>query len=63
MKTVEYTIWKDGDFYIGFLNQYPDYLTQGETRQELQENLLSLLKDMETLEIPYIRKVETIQVA
>ena len=63
MKTVEYTIWKDGDFYLGFLNQYPDYLTQGETRQELQENLLSLLKDMETLEIPYIRKVETLQVA
>ena len=63
MKTVEYTCWKDGDFYLGFLNEYPDYLTQGETKQELQENLLDLCKDFETQEIPFIRKVETLQVA
>ena len=63
MKTVEYTIWKDEQFYLGFLNEYPDYMTQGESKQELQENLRSLLKDIETLDIPYIRKVETLQVA
>ncbi|PKD42015.1 hypothetical protein CWO84_01000 [Methylomonas sp. Kb3] len=63
MKTVEYTSWKDGDFYLGFLNEYPDYLTQGETKQELQENLLDLFKDFETQEIPFVRKVETLQVA
>jgi len=63
MKTVEYTCWKDGDLYLGFLNQYPDYMTQGETKQELQENLLSLFKDIEVMDIPYLRKVEILQVA
>lgn len=63
MKTVEYTCWKDGDFYLGFLNKYPDYLTQGETKQDLRENLLDLFKDLETQEIPSIRKVETLLVA
>jgi len=63
MKTVEYTCRKDGDLYLGFLNQYPDYMTQGETKQELQENLLSLFKDIEVMDIPYLRKVEILQVA
>jgi len=63
MKTVEYTCWQDGDFYLGFFNEYPDYLTQGETKQALQENLLSLYKDIETLDIPYLRKVERLLIA
>lgn len=63
MKTVEYTYWKDGNFYLGFLNDYPDYLTQGETKQQLQDNLLDLLKDLESEQIPYGRKVEMLLVA
>jgi hypothetical protein len=25
MKAVKFTYWQDGDFYLGFLNDYPDY--------------------------------------
>jgi hypothetical protein len=32
MKAVKFTSWKDGEFYIGFLNDYPDYMTQGLSR-------------------------------
>jgi predicted RNase H-like HicB family nuclease len=63
MKTVSYTYWKSKDFFLGFINDYPDYLTQGETEEELQENLKDLLVDLESNEIPYIRKVEQMQVA
>jgi predicted RNase H-like HicB family nuclease len=63
MKTVSYTYWKSKDFFLGFINDYPDYLTQGETKEELQENLKDLLVDLESNEIPYIRKVEQMQVA
>jgi len=58
MKTIKYTFWQDGEFFIGFLNDYPDYETQGYSKEELPENLKSLLKDIESEEIPFIRKVE-----
>lgn len=63
MKTVKFTFWQDGDFFIGFLNNYPDYVTQGLTKEELVENLKDLLADLESGEIPYIRKVEELLVA
>jgi hypothetical protein len=63
MKKLTFTYWRDGKFYIGFLNQYPDYQTQGRTKVELTENLKDLLKDIESREVPYIRKVEVLLVA
>jgi len=58
MKSVRYTYWKDGNFYIGHLNDYPDYQTQGLSKEELINNLKDILNDIESDEIPYIRKVE-----
>jgi predicted RNase H-like HicB family nuclease len=34
-----YTYWKDGDYFIGYLNDYPDDSTQGLTLEELEEAL------------------------
>ena len=39
MRTVKFTSWQDGEFFIGFLNEYPDYQTQGMHKEELAENL------------------------
>jgi predicted RNase H-like HicB family nuclease len=61
MKTIKYTYWKDEKFYIGYLNDYPDYQTQGLSKEELIDNLKDLLKDIESDEIPYIRKVEELE--
>ncbi|HEV2349875.1 MAG TPA: type II toxin-antitoxin system HicB family antitoxin [Terriglobia bacterium] len=58
MKTIKFTHWKDGEYHLGFLNDYPDYETQGMSKDELVENLRSLLVDLDSGEIPYIRKVE-----
>ena len=63
MRTVKYTYWKDGEFFIGFLNEYPDYQTQGMSKEELMENLKDLLVDLESGQVPYIRKVEELSVA
>jgi len=63
MRTVEYTFWQDGDFYLGFLNEYPDYWTQGTSKDDLLENLKDLLVDLEFGEIPFVRKVEEMAVA
>lgn len=48
MKTLKFTYWKDRNFFLGFLNDYPDYQTQGLSKEELVENLRSLLIDIES---------------
>ncbi len=63
VKRLKFTYRQDGEFYIGFLNDYPDCATQGLTKEELVENLKDLLKDIESGEIPYICKVEELVVA
>ena len=44
---LSYTYWEaeEGGF-IGFINQFPDYWTQGETTDELEKMLASLYTDM-----------------
>ncbi|MDO9225743.1 MAG: type II toxin-antitoxin system HicB family antitoxin [Pseudomonadota bacterium] len=63
MRAIKFTSWRDGDFFIGFLNDYPDYLTQGTSKEELTENLKDLLVDLESGQVPYIHKVEELLVA
>ena len=63
MRTVRYTYWQEGEYFIGFLNEYPDYQTQGMHKQELAENLKDLLNDLESGQVPYVRKLEELFVA
>jgi predicted RNase H-like HicB family nuclease len=63
MRTLQYTFWQDGDFFIGYLNDYPAYQTQGYSKEELLENLKDLLSDLESGEVPFIRKVEEMVIA
>jgi predicted RNase H-like HicB family nuclease len=62
MKTVKFTYWQDGGYYLGFLNDYPDYHTQGVSKEELVSNLKDLLSDLESGGVPYVRKVEELVV-
>ena len=55
MRRMKFTYWQDGSYYIGHLNDYPEYETQGITKDELIENLKSLLEDIESGEVPYLR--------
>jgi len=63
VRTLEYTFWRDGEFFIGHLNEYPDYETQGLSKEELIENLKDLLSDLESGEVPFVRKVEELVLA
>ncbi|MGA2072898.1 MAG: type II toxin-antitoxin system HicB family antitoxin [Terriglobia bacterium] len=63
MRTAKFTYWQDGDYFLGFLNEYPDYQTQGMSKEELVSNLRDLLTDLESGEVPFIRKVEDLVVA
>jgi hypothetical protein len=46
MKTVKFMHWQDGDWFIGYLLDYPDYKTQGETLDDLKEHLADLYHDL-----------------
>ena len=63
MKTTKFTYWQDGDYYLGFLNEYPDYETQGTSKEDLVQHLRDLLADINSGEIPYIRKTEELVLA
>lgn len=63
MRTIKFTSWQDGDLYLGFLNDYPDYLTQGTNKEDLIACLKDLLLDLESGGVPFIHKVEELLVA
>ena len=54
---VRYVYWQQGVHWIGYLEEFPDYLTQGETLEELKENLRDLFLDLTSGEIPGVRHV------
>jgi predicted RNase H-like HicB family nuclease len=56
MTTTRYIHWRDGEMWLGYFEEFPDYLTQGETLEELQENLRDLYRDLLSGEIPGIRR-------
>ncbi|HTV63138.1 MAG TPA: hypothetical protein VMH30_11275, partial [Verrucomicrobiae bacterium] len=57
MQRIRYVYWQDGDAWLGYLEEYPDYLTQGESLADLEEHLRDLLKDLSSGVIPSVRKV------
>lgn len=57
METTRFVHWQDGKMWLGYLEEYPVYLTQGETFDELKENLRDLYKDLTSGVIPCVRKI------
>ena len=56
MRTARYVHWQEGEMWLGYFADYPDYLTQGESAPELEVNLRYLYRDLTSGEIPGIRK-------
>lgn len=63
MKTIRYIHWQDGNMWLGYIENYPDYITQGEDPEELQGNLKDLYDDLTSGHIPGVRKVAELQIA
>lgn len=60
---MKYVYWQDDAFWLGYLSDYPDYMTQGETLEELRNNLKDLYKDFASDTTPCIRKVDELEIA
>jgi predicted RNase H-like HicB family nuclease len=41
MTSKDFTYWHDGDHWVGYLDEFPDYWTQGESLEDLKAILLN----------------------
>ena len=57
MNTLKYVYWQEEDAWLGYLQDYPDYWTQGESLADLEEHLRDLYVDITSGEIAGIRTV------
>lgn len=63
MTTVKYVSWQEDGAWLGYLQDYPDYWTQGETLDDLKDHLLDLYRDLTGGQVPGIRKVDDLVVS
>ena len=63
METTKFIHWQDGNMWLGYLEEYPSYITQGDSLDELKENLKDLYKDLAGGVIPCVRKLAEMEVA
>lgn len=63
MEKKRFIYWEEDGMWLGYFEEYPDYMTQGESFEELKENLADIYKDLASGAIPSVRKVAELEVA
>jgi predicted RNase H-like HicB family nuclease len=53
----------DGEQWLGYFDEFPDYLTQGNSLDDLKEHLMDLYKDLTSGMIRGIRRVAELPVS
>jgi predicted RNase H-like HicB family nuclease len=63
MKSTGFTYWQDNGMWLGSLDEFPDYTTQGTSIEDLKEHLLDLYKELSSGSIPSVRQHAELEVA
>ena len=63
MKKMAYVYWQHENMWIGYLQEFPNYWTQGVSREELEEHLSDLWKDLAGDATPAVRRVAELRVS
>jgi len=61
--TAKYIYWQEDDVWLGYLADYPDYMTQGRSEDELQENLRDIYCDITQGHVPAARRMAELRVS
>ena len=56
METVKFIYYQENDLWIGWLEEFPDYRTQGKSLDELKDNLQDIHEDLTTGKVPYAHR-------
>ncbi len=59
--TVRYVHWQEDDMWLGYLEEFPDYWTQGVSLQDLQEHLRDLYNDLTSGVVPNVRRIAELE--
>jgi predicted RNase H-like HicB family nuclease len=62
MKSTGFTYWQDNGMWLGSLDEFPDYTTQGTSIEDLKEHLLDLYKELSSGSIPSVRQHAELEV-
>jgi len=54
---ITFTDYKEDEMWIGWLKEYPDYRSQGESLPELKENLKDIYNELTSGNIPGVRRI------
>jgi hypothetical protein len=57
MTTIKYVHWQEDGWWLGYLQDYPDYWTQGNTLDDLIDHLKDIYLDLAGGQIAGARKV------
>ncbi len=57
---IHYLHWQEDDTWLGYLQDYPDYWTQGDSLDDLIEHLKDLYLDLSGGLVPGARKLGTL---
>ena len=63
MRGQRYVYWQDGEAWLGYLEEFPDYLTQGDSLDDLKEHLRDIYADVTGGVIPAVRRAADLDVA
>ena len=63
MDKIRYVFWQDGDQWLVYFEEYPDYMTQGEDLEDLKNHLRDLYRDLTSGQIPSVRRVAELEVS
>ena len=63
MTTKKYVYWQEEEMWLGYLEEYPDYWTQGESPEDLRENLKDIFQELSSGSIPDVHRVAELEIA
>ena len=62
METKKFIYYQDDNMFIGWFEEFPDYKTQGESLDELQENLKDIHGDITRGRVPGVRRLAELRI-
>lgn len=62
MKRVKIVVWQEGEWWLGYVQDYPDFWTQGESLDDLKLHLRDLYDEMMTGNVKCRCCVEEIEI-